>query len=137
MTIDDSDRVLNLNCRQLCEDPIEQCNHRGVRIGTATKPDHRRSFGTLESKQPGIVEIGRDDNRRFTASGGENFTVRHGREPDSGRMRCLMSETPEMVHGVRRHRHIDEKSHPLNSMTSSSARLAAWRSASSMSAGSR
>jgi len=124
MPIDHCDRALKFNRGDFRQNPIEQCKHFAVRIGTAAKQDHSGAVRTLDGKQPWIVEIGGDDNAGFTASDGEDFIVRHGREPDGGRVRRLMPKTPEMLHRVRRHRHIDQKPH-LNSITSSSARLAA------------
>jgi hypothetical protein len=40
-------------------------------------------------------------------------------------MNGIMLGTPEVPYRVGRHGHIHQESHPLNSMTSSSARLAA------------
>lgn len=125
MPIDDGNGALKLGRRDGGQNSIEQCKHFGVRIIAATKENHRRALGALESKQSWIVEIGGDDNACVTASSGEDFGVRNGREPSGGRMRRLMPATSQMFHCVRRHGHIDQKSHPLNSMTSSSARAAA------------
>jgi hypothetical protein len=52
-------------------------------------------------------------------------------------VRRVMAGRLEMGHGVGSQWHIDEKPQPVSSMVSSSARLAAYRRASVMSAGSR
>ena len=82
-------------------------------------------MSALEREQPRIVEIGRHDDAPLLPGRIEDLLIRGSRESDRGGVDTLMPGAPKMRFRIRRHRHVHEKPHPLNSMTSSSARLAA------------
>ena len=64
-------------------------------------------------------------NTLFLPSGIENPRIGDSCQPYRSRVHGLMPATPEVLYGVGRHRHVHQEPHPLNSMTSSSAKLAA------------
>ena len=80
---------------------------------------------SLEREQPGVVEIGGHDDAALPPSDVENLRIGDRRKPHRRRVHGLMPATLEVVDRLRRHRHVHQEPHPLNSMTSSSARLAA------------
>ena len=125
MPIDDRNRALQVSFRDLRQNTIQESKHLQVRIGTATEQDDRWPLGTLESQQPRIVEVGRDNDACFAARSAEDLTIRDGRKSGVGRVGGFVPETPQTFYRPRRDGHVDEKPHPLSSMTSSSARLAA------------
>jgi hypothetical protein len=107
------------------QNAIEEIKHLPVGVGAATEQDDSRPLGSLERQQSRVVEVGRHDNMSVPSSGFKNFGIGNRREPDRARVNGLMPAPPEMGHSLRRHRHVHQEPHPLNSITSSSARLAA------------
>lgn len=109
MSVDDRDRPLQLDLGDRRQHSIEEAEHLAVRVGTTTEQDDANSIGALEHEQSRIVEVSRHDDAPLFPGGVDAF----------------MPSTPEMRNRIVRHGHVHEKPHPLNSMTSSSARLTA------------
>jgi hypothetical protein len=91
----------------------------------------------VKRQKSGVVEVGGDDDSPFTARGVEQLSVRGSSQSDLVGVDRVMTDGPEMRHSEGRHRHVDQELQPVSSIVSSSARLAAYRNASSMSAASR
>jgi len=125
MPVDDRDRSRQLRLWHGRQDTIEEAEHLSVGVRATAEQDDAGSVSVLEGEQPRIVEIGGHDNPSLRTGGFNDLAVGCSREPYRGGVDGFMPGPPEVLDRVGRHGHVHEKSHPLNSMTSSSARLAA------------
>ena len=125
MPVDDGDRPLQLRLRNDGQNPIEEVEHLPIGVRAATKQDDARSLGPFQREQPRIIEIGRHDDASLLPSRVEDLMIGCGGEADRPGVDSFMPGPPEVPNRVGGHRHVYQESHPLNSMTSSSARLAA------------
>ena len=67
----------------------------------------------------------------------EDLMIGRAGKSDRRGVNCAVARCRNAGHGLEGHRYVNEESQPVSSMVSSSARLAAWRSASVISIGSR
>ena len=125
MSVDDGDRPLQLQLWHRCEHSVEEFEHFPVGVRAAAEQDDARAVSALDREQSGVVKISRHDDAPLLPGGVEDLLIGGCRESDQGGVGAVMPGAPKMRNRIRRHRHVHEKSHPLNSMTSSSARLAA------------
>jgi hypothetical protein len=125
VSVDNGDRLLQLGFRNRSQYPIKEGQHLSIRVRSTTEEDDTWPVSPLECEKSGIVEIGRNNYTSLLSGGVENLLIECAREPDRGGMDALMPGPPKMCNRIRRHGHVHEEPHPLNSMTSSSARLAA------------
>lgn len=129
--------MLEVECGGAGQDPIEQRKHLAVRVRTSAEQDDAGTVGLLERKKAWLVEVGGNDDPLLAPRHPEQFVVRRPRQAEIDGVDRIMTGSPKMRPSVGRHRHVDQKLQPVSSMISSSARLAAYRRASSMSAASR
>ena len=125
MSVDDRDRPLQFQLWNRGQNSVEELEHFSVRVRAAAEEDDARSMSPLERQQPRIVEIGRHDHAVLRPSGIEDLAIGRGSESDGGGVDSFMPGTPEVPYRIGCHRHVHEESHPPNSLTSSSSRLAA------------
>jgi len=136
--IDDGDRGLKVQRPRLLKYAVQQGEHLGVRVRTAPEQDDAWTVGLVERQEPRVVEIDGDHDPIILPGSFEDFGVAGGRELDLGGVNSVVANGPEVFNRPRGHGHVDEELHPwISSMVSSSARLAAYRRASSMSSASR
>src|SRR2546426_5318040 len=129
--------MFGVECGGTSQDAVEQRKHFSVRVRTSAEQDAAGAVGVLKRDEAWVVEVGGNDEPLLTPCHGQQFVVRRPSEPEIGGVDRIMTGGPKMRRSVGRHRHVDQKLQPLSSMISSSARLAAERRASSMSAASR
>jgi hypothetical protein len=135
--IHNDDRPLEVQGRRPRQHTIEQPEHVGIRVRSPAEEDEARTAGLVQRQEPRVVEIRRDDDSLLPPRYVEQLGVRGSSQSHLMGVDGVMTDGPEMRDGLGRHRHVDQKLQPVSSMVSSSARLAAYRKASSMSATSR
>ena len=119
------------------EHAIQETKHLAIRIRSTAKEYYAWSVCLLDRKQAGKVEIGGNDDSAFASSDFQKLAIAGAGEPNGVSVNGVVPGGPKVRHSFGRHRHVDQELQPTSSILSSSARLAAYRKASSMSAGSR
>lgn len=124
-TIDDHDRVSQIECGDLCQDSVEQRKHLCVRVRAATEQDDTGTIGLVECNEARIVEIRSDDDSLLAPRHVEHLAVSRSSESEIDGVDRIMTGSSQVWPSVGRHRHVDQELQPVSSMISSSARLAA------------
>ena len=137
VAVDDSDRTFEIEPVGLNEDAVQKRQHLAVQIRSPSEKDDTRAGGITAQDQPRIVEISRDDDSTVTPGSFDDLVIGRLGKSDRGGMNRVVAGRPQVGNCVGGHRHVNEKPHPVSSIVSSSARLAAYRRASAMSASSR